>query len=96
MTRSASCIPRAGFPVDEFNLLGSVVDAGDRDAVALGGVEHEAAEAAPDVDHRLAGGQADLAAHMLHLVDLRLLEARRPSGQYPQVYIMYGSSSHRR
>ena len=43
----------------------------------LVGAEHEAAEAAADVDEALAGRQPDLAAHMVDLVALRLLQRVR-------------------
>jgi hypothetical protein len=39
--------------------------------------QHEAAEAAADVDEAIAGGQTDLAAHMVDLLALRRLERRR-------------------
>src|SRR5678816_3287014 len=49
-------------------------DAGDRDAVALGGKRREAAPAAAQVEHAHAGLQPDLAAHQIELGVLRLVE----------------------
>ena len=46
----------------------------DADAVALGGVDREAAPAAADVQHALARLQVELAAHQVELRLLRLLE----------------------
>src|SRR6185369_3476478 len=64
----------AAQPLD---LLGGGVEAGDLRAVELLGMEHEAAKAAADVDHGLARGEAHLAAHVLDLVALRLLDGAR-------------------
>ena len=52
-------------------------DAGDVDAVALGGVQRERAPAAADVEHAVAGLQRELGADELELGLLRLLERRR-------------------
>ena len=52
-------------------------DADHLDAVALGGVDREAAPAAADVEHALALLQAELGADQLELGLLRLLERRR-------------------
>src|SRR5688572_27209916 len=53
------------------------VDRGDLDAVALLRVEHEAAEAAADVDHLLARLEQELLRHVVALVALRLLQRAR-------------------
>ena len=52
-------------------------DAGDVDAVALGGVDGERAPAAADVEHALAALEAELLAHELELGLLRRLEVGR-------------------
>jgi hypothetical protein len=65
-------------PVD---LLGRGVEPGDFRAVELLRMEHETAEAAADVDHRFAGGDAHLPADVLDLVALRFLDAAVPSRQ---------------
>ena len=53
-------------------------DAGDVDAVALGGVDGERAPAAADVEHVLAPLEAELLADELELGLLRLLEVEAP------------------
>src|SRR5206468_11036571 len=55
------------------HLLRSRVHAAHPDAALFPGPEHEAAEAAADVDDALAGLEPDLAAHVVDLVLLRLL-----------------------
>ena len=59
------------------HLLGGGVDAGHAHAAALVGAEHEAAEAAADVDHLLAGGEPQLGADVIDLVLLRLFQRAR-------------------
>ena len=53
------------------------VDPGAERAVVLERVEQKAAPAGADVDEGLAGREPHLAAHVVHLVALRLLERRR-------------------
>src|SRR5262245_18864110 len=60
------------------HLLVRGIDGRAVDAIALDGVQHEAAETGADVDDALAGLQADLAADVLDLVRLRLLDRARP------------------
>src|SRR5438876_3404489 len=52
-------------------------DAGDVGAVLARGVQREAAPPAADIEHALAGAQAELRAHELELCALRLLERLR-------------------
>src|SRR5438445_1675132 len=56
------------------DLLGGGVDAGAERAVLLPGVEEQVAPAAADVGEGVAPLEQDLAAHVVHLGDLRLLE----------------------
>src|SRR5712692_9510216 len=59
------------------DLRTSRVDTGDLDAVALLRIQHEAAEAAADVDHVLARREQHLPRDVVELVALRLLQAAR-------------------
>src|SRR5437879_2565631 len=59
------------------DLLGSGVDAGAERAVLLPGVEEQVAPAAADVGEGVAPLEQDLAAHVVHLGDLRFLERLR-------------------
>ncbi len=61
-----------------FDLLGRGVEPRHARAMELLGMEHEAAEAAADVDHGFARRKPHLAAHVLDLVALRLLDRARP------------------
>ena len=61
--------------LDPVGLLRRRVDAGDVNAVLLGGVEHEATESAAHVDDALSGGKLYLARDVFHLRDLRLEDA---------------------
>ena len=50
-------------------------------AVLARGVQREAAPPAADIEHALAGAQAELGAHELELCALRLLECLRAAGE---------------
>src|SRR5256886_4893137 len=63
------------------DLLGGGVDAGAERAVLLPGVEEQVAPAAADVGEGVAPLEQDLAAHVVHLGDLRLLERLRSVGE---------------
>ena len=77
-TSSGRARPRRAISARELgDLLGRRVDAGAERAVVLQRVEQEAAAAAADVDEGLARREPHLAAHVVHLVALRLLERRR-------------------
>src|SRR6266852_4871247 len=56
------------------DLFGGGVDAGAERAVLLPGVEEQVAPAAADVGEGVASLEQDLAAHVVHLGDLRFLE----------------------
>src|SRR6266581_4925774 len=56
------------------DLFGGGVDAGAERAVLLPGVEEQVAPAAADVGEGVASLEQDLAAHVIHLGDLRFLE----------------------
>src|SRR6266704_138468 len=56
------------------DLFGGGVDAGAERAVLLPGVEEQVSPAAADVGEGVASLQPDLAAHVIHLGDLRFLE----------------------
>src|ERR1700694_4990530 len=56
------------------------VDAGDARAVALRGVDQEAAEAAADVDHLVARPEQHLACYVVRFVPLRFLQRVRLVG----------------
>src|SRR5437899_8980302 len=63
------------------DLLGGGVDAGAERAVLLPGVEEQVAPAAADVGEGVAPLEQDLAAHVVHLGDLRFLERLRSVGE---------------
>lgn len=60
------------------DLFGRGVDAGAARPVMLQRMEQQPAPAAADVDKALTGLEPDLAADVIHLVELRLFERARP------------------
>ena len=67
-------------PAQPVDLFGRGVDAGAERARGLERAEHEAAEAAADVDVALARREAQLAADVVDLLPLRLLQRARALG----------------
>src|SRR6266853_287783 len=63
------------------DLFGGRVDSGAERAVPLPGVEEQVAPAAADVGEGVAPLEQDLAAHVVHLGDLRFLERLRSVGE---------------
>src|SRR5258707_5252459 len=63
------------------DLFGGGVDAGAERAVLLPGVEEQVAPAAADIGEGVAPLEQDLAAHVVHLGDLRFLERLRSVGE---------------
>src|SRR5262249_62184433 len=88
--RGAGAVPLGGAAVDDLaargealgggalagpgELLAGDVEGANAHAVTPGEVEGQGTPAAPGLDHALAGAQAQLARHVLHLRDLRFLE----------------------